>query len=124
MKPGLSRGDDNTRLSDGMRTHDRHAELDDAVLSHSRRVLNARRRPHTGAPRPGGNARPTSTFWDPSTNVPMYDLPAPNPPHRRSHSLGFGQVCTIAIANAHLCAPFCPFAFWHAVRLFLLTMVG
>jgi hypothetical protein len=44
-----------------------------------------------GAPRPGGKMRPASTFWDPTTNVPIYDLPAPNPLHRRSHALGFGQ---------------------------------
>jgi len=48
-------------------------------------------RPKTGAPRPGGKSRPACTFWEPQNNVPLYDLAAPNPLHRRSHALGFGQ---------------------------------
>jgi len=48
-------------------------------------------REKTGAPRPGGKVRPATTSWDPSINVPIYDLPAPIPVHRRSHAQGFGQ---------------------------------
>jgi predicted NAD/FAD-dependent oxidoreductase len=47
--------------------------------------------PKTGAPPPGGKARPASTFWEPTKNVPIYDLEAPTPIHRKSHAQGFGQ---------------------------------
>ena len=42
--------------------------------------------PKTGAPRPGGNMRPATAFWNPTTNIPIYDLPAPSPLHRRRYS--------------------------------------
>ena len=42
--------------------------------------------PKTGAPRPGGNMRPATAFWNPATNIPIYDLPAPSPLHRRRYS--------------------------------------